>query len=286
MTHRSEASPALRLGRIRYMNVAPIYWGLDREAVSDAFTQIIDSPAGLNRRMAAGELDVSPVSAAAFAAHHQRWLLLPDLCISCDGPVMSVLLASRRPLEALDGTRIRVSHDSASATALLKVLLADRGISTGLIPGPVSRADRISLSDDAVLVIGDAALTGGWKDAFPHCYDLGRLWSEWTGLPFVFAVWAVSRTVARTDPMAVAKLWQRLVASKTHGMSQLPSMARSAAEQSGLPLETVHQYYQCLQYDLNPRAVSGLTHWCNTMHRHGLVDAPVELAFFDPGIAG
>jgi len=282
MNSPSAAESPLQLGRIRYMNVAPIYWGMDQGPAPDRLIQIVDSPAGLNHRMIRNELDVSPVSAAAYAAHHRQWLLLPGLCISCFGPVMSVLLASRHPMEALGNARIRVSHDSASATALLKVLLANHAVTARLSPGPVIRADGIDPSDDAVLVIGDAALTGGWSDHFPYCYDLGHLWFEWTGLPFVFAVWAVSRQTARQQPAAVARLWRLLLASKTEGLSRLSAMAESAAADHGLPLTITRAYYNCLKYDLSPPAIAGLTRWCETMHHHGMVDSPVQLRFFDP----
>ena len=91
-------TPVVRLGRISFINVDPIYYGIEHEISSDEVRIESAPPVELNRMMAAGLLDISSVSSAAYGACHKEWLLLPGLSIACTGNVMSVLLVSRMPL--------------------------------------------------------------------------------------------------------------------------------------------------------------------------------------------
>ena len=105
----------LRVGRIPYINCYPVYGAIDRGAVQLDATLVDGVPTELNRQMAEGGLDVSVVSAVEYARDARRYLLLPDLAISCDGPVRSVLLFSKRPAEELDGRRVLVSRSSMTS---------------------------------------------------------------------------------------------------------------------------------------------------------------------------
>src|SRR5262249_39988935 len=97
---------SLRVGRIPYVNCYPVYGALDRGLVPFDGTLVDGVPTALNRLMADGQLDVSVVSAVEYARAWERYLLLPDLAISCDGPVRSVMLFSSRPAETLDGASV------------------------------------------------------------------------------------------------------------------------------------------------------------------------------------
>ena len=112
----------MRIGRIPYINCYPVYGAIDRGIVTlDA--ELVDGvPTDLNRRMGAGELDISVVSAVEYARDSERYLLLPDLAISCDGPVRSVMLFSRRPAAELGSRSVIVSRSSMTSVALLELL--------------------------------------------------------------------------------------------------------------------------------------------------------------------
>src|SRR4051812_28356344 len=161
----------IRLGRIAYANMAPVFFrvGVEYEEVSGV-------PTELNRRLIAGELDTAPISSIEYARHAGSLLLLPRLCVSSEGAVDSIQLVSRLPLEEI--RTVAVTPESATSVVLTKVL----------VPG----ATHVALGEpaDATLLIGDAALKSAFEDPTPH-HDLGRLWLERTGLPMVFAVWAV-----------------------------------------------------------------------------------------------
>src|SRR3954447_4555861 len=112
----------LRVGRIPYINCYPVYGAVDRGAVHLDATLVDGVPTALNRQMAEGMLDVSVVSAVEYARDAKRYLLLPDLAISCDGPVRSVLLFSKRPATELTGRSVIVSRSSMTSVALLELL--------------------------------------------------------------------------------------------------------------------------------------------------------------------
>ena len=148
----------VRLGRISYVNMAPVFYRLDAEV-----EEIQGVPTELNRRVLAGELDVAPISSIEYARNADRLRLLPRLCVSSEGAVDSIQLVSRKPLEQVRS--VAVTPESATSVVLTKVLLPE--------------ASHVPLGEDAdaKLLIGDAALKSAFEDPTPH-YDLGRLWLE------------------------------------------------------------------------------------------------------------
>src|SRR5579862_821534 len=122
----SRMNPGLRCGRIRYTNDLPIYAAFDAGAIEYPGTLHADVPSRLNAMLLSGELDLSPVSAFAWAANADELVLLPDLCIGARDEVVSVVLVSKMPPAQLDGIPIYVTGESASGKNLLRVLLERR----------------------------------------------------------------------------------------------------------------------------------------------------------------
>ena len=278
--HRSSQEGPVRIGRISYMNVAPIYYGLDEQTDADWYAITSAPPAVLNRMMAAGELDISPVSTAAYADHQDEWLLLPNLSISCDGPVMSVVLASRFSIRELDGKRVVLSDESASAAALLRLFFKEHGIR------PEIRCRRLdgenALSDaDAVLVIGDAALNGKWQKAYRYVWDLCGAWKDATGLPFVFALWAVRKQYAREQAVRLARTFDILNRSRRKGCANLAAITTSLQKARRLKKDVLERYFNGLQYDLDAVKFRGLQAFFDRLHRYGLIPAPVAPRFIE-----
>src|SRR5688500_15514141 len=207
----------LTIGRIPYINCYPVYGAIDRGLIRIDADLVDGVPTALNAMMAAGKLDVSVVSAVEYARDSRRYLLLPDLAISCDGPVRSVMLFSKRPATELSQRRVLVSRSSMTSVALLELLFDDVWHAQPLfVPTDAEISDVAGFGaedHEARLVIGDAALLlessstdrqYGHSGAsqrpaipdYPYAYDLGDEWKKWTGLPFVFAVWVAQRKVA------------------------------------------------------------------------------------------
>jgi chorismate dehydratase len=262
----------MRLGRIGYVNCYPVYGAIDRGRVAAPASLVTGTPAELNDRLADGRLDVSVISAVAYAQHAGDYELLPDLAISSDGPVRSVLLFSHRPPQELEGGRVLVSTASRTSVHLLDLLARDRwGVSFRATPAPTEPADLARLKDiphDAVLIIGDGALLLGAGRAYPHVTDLGEAWKAWTGLPFVFAVWAARRAV---DRQAVRDVHRALLASRKWGLAHLDELAAAAAQATGVERTACREYLAGLDYGLSYRHLAGLSDFLRRLAARGVV---------------
>lgn len=274
------AAHTLRVGRIPYVNCYPVYGAIDRGVVSLDAALVDGVPTALNQAMATGALDVSVISAVEYARDAARYLLLPDLAISCDGPVRSVMLFSRQPAERLDGARVLVSRSSMTSVALLDLLFANVWMAhPQFIPADTEIADLAHPGPgghdphDARLIIGDAALllSSGASDiaaGYPHAYDLGAEWKAWTGLPFVFAVWVAQRATPVSSALAVHA---RLIESRDWGLAHLPELARQASDVTGVSLESALTYLSGLDYGLRYEHLAGLTTFFGKLAADGRV---------------
>lgn len=277
----NSAEMPVRVGRIEYLNVAPVYYGFDKGFETGGIQFIDGTPAQLNRCMAEDSVDISPVSAFAYAKHQKDWCLLPDLSISCFGPVMSVLLVSRFPFEQLSGRHILMTDASASGAALLKLLFARNGIIPDFETGKIDGASQSGCPADGFLVIGNAALKNGWPGEFRYIYDLGAVWRRMTGLPFVFAVWAVRRQFAETHPAVVADIAGRFLRSREMGMRGVPEICRQYAGVMGMDFDVLNCYFERLRYDLDPFKRLGIQSFFNHLLDQGILDRKVRLSFFN-----
>ena len=264
----------MKIGRIPYINCYPVYGAIDRGAVRlDA--ELVDGvPTALNRRMATGELDISVVSAVEYARDSMRYLLLPDLAISCDGPVRSVMLFSRRPASELGGRNVLVSRSSMTSVALLELLFENVWhTNPRFVPGDAEVRDVVESPDDgtdARLVIGDAALVLGstQRDRYPYVYDLGETWKQWTGQPFVFAVWVAQRS---TNVRQALNAHAGLIASRDWGLSHLPDLAEQAHQATGVSRLICDEYLSGLDYGLSYPHLAGLTEFYRRLVERGRI---------------
>jgi chorismate dehydratase len=267
----------MRVGRIPYINCYPVYGGIDRGIVAlDA--ELVDGiPSALNRRMAQGTLDISVISAVEYARDTARYLLLPDLAISCDGPVRSVMLFSRLPAEKLVAGRVLVTRSSMTSVVLLELLFEHVwNTRPSFVPADGEIADLArsgQVEHDARLIIGDAALllSSGASDLaqdYPYAYDLGAVWKEWTGLPFVFAVWVAQRSAAVERSLA---LHAQLIRSRDWGLQHLDVLAEQAAQATGVSRRSALEYLSGLDYGLRYEHLAGLTTFFGKLAASGRV---------------
>ena len=269
----------MKVGRIPYINCFPVYGAIDRGVVPLAHELVDGTPTTLNRLMDEGALDVSVVSAVEYARDARRYLLLPDLAITSDGPVRSVLLFSKRPAGELAGRRVLVSRSSMTSVALLDLLFEHVWrCRPDFAPADAETADIARFGEqphEARLVIGDAALllSGGASAAhgapeYPYVYDLGAEWKAWTGLPFVFAVWVAQRTAPVAEALAVHAA---LIASRDWGLDHLDELSAQAAAATGLPEGTCREYFAGLDYGLSYPHLAGLTTFFHRLAEKGTV---------------
>ena len=276
----------MRVGRIPYVNCYPVYGAIDRGVVPLGGTIVTGVPSALNRRMAEGALDISVVSAVEYARDARRYLLLPDLAISCDGPVRSVMLFSRCPAEELGGKRVIVSRSSMTSVALVELLFENVWHARpDFVAGDAEMSDIASFDrepHEARLVIGDAALVlrgearphvldsthASGLPSYPFAYDLGETWKSWTGLPFVFAVWVAQRTAPVAEALGIHA---SLITSRDWGLEHLPALATQASEATGVSEPVCLEYLSGLDYGLSYEHLAGLTEFFRRLVAAGRV---------------
>lgn len=262
----------MRLGRIPWINCYPVYGAIDRGVVGMPAELVTGTASELNDLLSAGELQVSVVSAVEYARNAAAYHLLPDLAISCDGPVHSVALFSRRPVAELDGRTVLLTASSRTSVLLLELLCRHRwNVAPRFATARAEAGDLEALAGlphDAVLVIGDAALLLAARHSYPVRLDLGLEWRRWTGLPFVFAVWAARRDAA---PAAVRAVHERLLESREWGLAHLDQLAAEAACTTGVAEAACREYLGDLDYALSYGHLAGLTDFFRRLAEDGLV---------------
>jgi chorismate dehydratase len=224
----------IRLGRISYVNMAPVFYELKADV-----EQIAGVPTELNRMLLDGEVDVAPIPSIEYARNADRLRILPRLCVSSEGAVDSIQLVTR--LQFGQVRSVGVTPESATSVVLVRILLPDAEI----VP--------LGIDADATLLIGDAALRSAFEDPTPH-FDLGKLWLERTGLPMVFAVWAAPEPVVE----GLLDLEHALVASVRLARAEPERLARQASETYGYPSGFLARYFEKLRYSFGPRERAGL----------------------------
>lgn len=251
-----------RVGHIQFLNCLPIYWGLMRSGALLDVDLRKDTPDHLNTALVAGDLDIGPISLVEYLRHADELLLLPDLAVGSDGPVLSVNLVSTKPLADLDGTRDRVALGSTSRTGVLlaQMLLAERyGVRPEFFSCPPDLSRMLAEASAGVL-IGDVALRALYEAPSRGLIvtDLGQAWREWSGLPMVFAVWAVRRDFAEAHPGTVKDVHEAFLRSRDLCLAELDEVATAAARWEPFDAATLASYFRALDFSLGARQVEGL----------------------------
>ncbi len=205
-----------RIGSVPYLNARPLIWGIEERVE-------LCVPARLAELMYRGQFDAGLVPVAE-VLRHDRYDVLDGIAIASRGPVKSVFLAHREPIGKL--TRVAVDPASRSSVWLLRVLLKQR---YGIMPEFYPRPAGAKLSEhEAMMWIGDDALW--YASRHPHpVWDLGEAWREMTGLPFVYAVWALQRGIAASSPLP-----DLLRQARANGLAHVDEIGQDAAEREYL----------------------------------------------------
>ncbi len=262
---------SLRCGRIIYTNDLPIYTAFDSGVIEYPGSLHADVPANLNAMLLAGDLDLSPISAFAWAKHCDQLVLLPDLCIGARDEVVSVVLVSQTPPALLDGMRIALTAESASGRNLLRVVLERR---YGVRPHYAESANPLeeAAAGAPALLIGDAAIDALECFAHEHVYDLGTLWHEWTHAQTVFAVWAARRDAYERDAEAIRECMHALTDSYTWSRSHMDEVIAEAQRLRPRSEAFYERYYGKLNFTFHSAAQAGLRAYCRELHAIGAIE--------------
>ncbi|WP_053644870.1 MULTISPECIES: menaquinone biosynthetic enzyme MqnA/MqnD family protein [unclassified Streptomyces] len=249
-----------RVGHIQFLNCLPLYWGLARTGTLLDLELTKDTPEKLSERLVRGDLDIGPVTLVEYLRNADDLVALPDIAVGCDGPVMSCVIVSQRPLEELDGARVALGSTSRTSVRLAQLLLAERyGVAPDYYTCPPDLGLMMQEADAAVL-IGDAALRASLHDA-PRLglqvHDLGLMWKEWTGLPFVFAVWAVRKDYLAREPETVHEVHRAFLSSRDLSLEEVAKVAEQAARWEAFDAELLERYFRTLDFRFGPEQLAG-----------------------------
>ncbi len=263
-----------RIGAVSYLNTRPLIHNL--KLLAPDARLVLDLPSRLADRLAAGELDVALIPSIE-VFQHPDYKVVSDACIACHGPVWSVKLMSRLPLAEV--RNLALDEGSRTSIALIRLLMEKHvGVRPDFVPLHI-QDDWTTMDCDAVLIIGDRAIQPGCSDNFPVQIDLGQWWFEWTGLPFVFAMWT-ARPGLTADQLN--QLGGVLTASRDAGTAAAAELATECASHYGLTEPQCLDYFQkYLHFRLGPREREGLEHFRQLALDMKMAPTSRELQFHD-----
>jgi chorismate dehydratase len=259
----------VRVGAVNYLNTKPLIH--DLPSFHPSIKLSLDVPSRLAEQLAAGELDVALIPAIEYF-RAGNYSIVPEISIASRGPVLSVTLFSMVPLELI--RRVALDEGSRTSAALTQIFLAKRhNIRPELVSLPLD-ADPEQFDADAVLLIGDRAMRA-CLPGMPFAFDLGREWYDWTGLPFVYAFWAVREGV---DLQGVD---EALREAKAHGFANTGIIAQREAPLLGLDAGFCRRYLSnIIQFDLGPKEQAGLNMFYTLACELGLARRGVTLEYY------
>lgn len=271
-----------RVGHIQFINCFPLFYGLIEKKFLLEIDLIKGNPTDLNRMLKEGELDLAPISSIAYAQNYEEYVLMPDISISCDGEVKSIYLFSKIPIEELDGKKIALSNISATSVNLLYVLMH---FFYKIKPQYFISAPELGamlLEAEAALLIGDDALRAKYKqEKRLFVYDLGKLWKDKTGLPMVFAVWAVREEFALKNPKTVEIIKDTFVDSISLSLENIEDVAAKAAYWEDFTTQYLVDYFKSLRFDFDKSKQEGLLEYYRYAKELGILREVPPLKILD-----
>lgn len=265
----------LRVGKISYLNIEPIFRMLERKAHHGQYRFVESFPARLNKMLRHGELDISPSSSIEYLRDKESYGILQGHSISSRGSIQSIRLFSRVPIEQLKGKEIHVTHQSETSVALLKILLRKLGChDTTLRTTEHNVLDAIR-SSTTYLAIGDDALMAYQQarqldmerpensegacliDNQPYIvYDIGDLWFRHMGVPAVFALWTYRKDSLEANKELFEGFRHDLRAATRQAIASFDSLA--ADTNTDMPAKAISDYWRLIEYGLPQDCLEGL----------------------------
>lgn len=270
----------IRLGQVDYLNCLSVYFALEQGRLDVPVELVKGPPTRLNRLFLRDELEVTPISSIEYARHPERCLIVPNLSISADGRVGSILLISKVPVTELEDRTVCVPDTSATSVALLKILFEHYYHLEARFQTTAPDLDLMLSRADAGLLIGDEALAAGLRVAQSGAplavVDLGEAWKALTGEPMVFALWVVRLAFARENPEATAALVAALHRAREIGREEHAAVLEQARHRTGLPADFIADYFTLIRHDFGAAYQQGLLTFFDYAYKTGLIEERVR----------
>ena len=270
----------LRISAISFLNTAPLMWDFEHGDAAKDFSIEYTIPSACARALAANPADIGIIPAFTYAEIPDL-VILPNIAIAAKNRVRSILLVSKKPIE--DVRTVAADTSSRTSVALTQVLLTKYfGGPRQLMPHP-PQLEEMLRNHDAGLLIGDPALQVP-LDCGYHLYDLAEIWRARTGLPFVFAFWAVRLDALARKPQHI-NLKRTFQESREHGLQpeNLDVIAKEWAPKIGLTEGDIRSYLtENIHFYLDRENHAGLKLFLQLSHEIGLIPAVPDLRFLGP----
>lgn len=257
-----------RLGAVPYLNAKPLTYVLEKQPRPEVEV-VTEVPSRLAVQLKQGDLDAALLSSWVCLAEPD-WVPVPGLAIASEGPVQSVKLFSKVDLSQVQ--RVALDTSSLTSAALTRLLFRERfGLYPDYLDHPPDLATMLRVAD-AALLIGDPGLaqhfraTQELETPIFDVLDLGRAWTDWTGMPFVWAVWTARKEILSTS------LPDILQQARRDSCGLIPEIAAAASRSLQLPPEVCEHYLRhVMRYELGPREQAGLERFAQLARKVGLL---------------
>ncbi len=231
----------MRLTAVSYLNTKPFIYGIYKSALAEHVDLSLDIPSVCAQKLLEGQADIAlaPVAIIPELPHYH---IISDYCIGSKGKVGTVCIYAQRPLEEV--RTVLLDFHSKTSVALTKILFQYYWKRNMVFKPAHPNFEHELAGDTAGLVIGDRTI--GLDRQYPYVYDLGEIWTQWTGLPFVFAAWI------SVNPISPDFVKQFNVALGD-GLAHLPELIKILPNIPNFNLETYYRENISYQFDADKR---------------------------------
>jgi chorismate dehydratase len=247
----------LKIGKISYANLFPIFYTFEKECDCSSYEFVEGVPSALNKMLGDGVIDVSPSSSIEYLRSPSLYQIINGHSISSEGPIGSIFLFSKKWITELHNSVIYVSSQSETSVVLLDIILRKfYGIQCKL---QVSQAPEDS-DAEAFLLIGDDALK--YRKIVTRysllSYDLGEIWYDMTGLPFVFALWIARKELEESKADILNKFINDLNMAKDIALKNLTQIAKYSSMRAFMSEDDIVSYWKRIDYNFTNKHKRGL----------------------------
>ncbi len=266
------------IGAVSYLNTKPLVEGLGE--LANGFDLAFDLPSRLADHLSTGRYQVALIPSIEVA--HQvgsgvDYAIVSDACIGCRGPVWSVKLMSRLPWPEI--RTLSLDEGSRTSCALAKIILKNNYQVEPECRGLRIDEDWAAVDSDAVLIIGDRAMKAQ-DERFPFEMDLGQAWFDWTGLPFVFAVWTAHNS--ERFPLDLEAMSRVFSTARDMGVARIDSIAvESSPEYDLSERECLHYLRDNLHFRLGDQEKAGMQLFFDHAAAMNLIPQPSNIQFHE-----
>ncbi|MEM7008287.1 MAG: menaquinone biosynthesis protein [Thermodesulfobacteriota bacterium] len=263
----------IKLGSVSFLNAQPLTYAIENNLISHGFELIQTPPSELSEKLQNKYIDVGLIPVAELL-QRKHYRVVPNISISSIGKVDSVIVLAKSDIKNLK--TVAVDKRSQSSTALLRIVLElFNDIKPEYISSDIDKEDVMDSVDGAML-IGDSGLRRYYDSQDTYkLYDLGEIWTNETGLPFVYAVFAVRDNVILEGNL------NALIESKNYGLGAVDKIAKLESEKMGMDYDICLKYLtQRIKYDLGREEIKGIIKYSELLSKLNLAQEISDLNLY------